>query len=264
MSVDPGQPTARPHDHTSGVMEGEQEDDRRLRESLHGLSQLATSGMALEDLLTQVAGYAVSAIPGADAAGLTVLEEHRPDTVVTTAEFVEEVERLQYAIGQGPCITAARDGQTVVSGSLGSDRRWPRFGGAVARLGVHSVVSLPLVTSSGLVGAMNVYGREKHAFDDRAGRLGATFARPAAVAVQNAHVLAETQRLVTRLQRVLESRAVVDRAVGIIISRSGGSEDDALNRLRALSQNGHQKLSEIAQRIVDEARRRAEARRQPR
>ena len=71
---------------------------------------------------------------------------------------------------------------------------------------------------------MNVYARAKHAFDDRAAELGEIYAAPAAVAVQNAHVLAQTQRLAARLQHALESRAVIERAVGIILSRSGGTE----------------------------------------
>jgi transcriptional regulator with GAF, ATPase, and Fis domain len=234
-----------------------EEDD--LRAGLAGLSRLS-SGLQLEDLLTRVAAYAVRAIPGADGAGLTLLEDNRTNTIVATAAFVSEIDDIQYGIGQGPCITAARDGQTVVSGSLGSDPRWQRFGGRVARLGVHSVLSLPLVTPDRVVGAMNVYARAKHAFDHRAAELGEIFAVPAAVAVQNAHVLAQTQRLAAHLQSMLETRGMIDRAVGIMMSRSGGTADQALARLRALSQNDHHKLVDVARQIVEEAVRRVQAR----
>jgi transcriptional regulator with GAF, ATPase, and Fis domain len=234
-------------------------EDDDLREGLAGLSRL-TSRLGLEDLLTRVASYAVRAIPGADGAGLTLLEEDRADTIVSTAPFVREIDDLQYGIGQGPCITAARESQTVISGSLGSDTRWRKFGGAVARLGVHSVLSLPLVTPDGVVGAMNVYAHDKHVFDERAVELGEIFAVPAAVAVQNAHVLAQTQRLADRLQSALETRGVVDRAVGIMMSRSGGTPDDALDRLRTMSQNEHHKLVVVARQIVDDAVRRAHGR----
>jgi GAF domain-containing protein len=235
-------------------------EDEDLRESLAGLSQLASNRLPLEDLLTQVATYAVQAIPGADGAGLTLLEQDRADTIVATAPFVTEVDDVQYGMNQGPCISAARDGQTIVSGSLGGDSRWPRFGGRVARLGVHSVVSLPLMTPDGVVGAMNVYAHAKNVFDDRAAELGQVFAVPAAIAVQNAHVLAQTRRLANRLQSALELRGVVDRAIGILMSRSGGTEHQALERLRALSQREHRKLAEIAREIVDEAVARARAR----
>lgn len=236
------------------------EEEEDLRESLAGLSRLAADRLPLEDLLTQVATYAVQAIPGADGAGLTLLEEDRADTIVATAPFVTEVDDIQYGMEQGPCISAAREGQTVMSDSLGGDPRWPRFGGRVARLGVHSVVSLPLITPDGVVGAMNVYAHDKNAFDDRAAELGQIFAAPAAIAVHNAHVLAQTRRLANKLQSALEVRGVIDRAVGIVMSRSGSTEHEALERLRSLSQHEHRKLAEVASQIVDEAVARARAR----
>jgi GAF domain-containing protein len=236
------------------------EEEEDLRESLAGLSRLAADRLLLEDLLTQVATYAVQAIPGADGAGLTLLEEDRADTIVAPAPFVTEVDDIQYGMEQGPCISAAREGQTVMSGSLGGDPRWPRFGGRVARLGVHSVVSLPLITPDGVVGAMNVYAHDKNVFDDRAAELGEIFAAPAAIAVHNAHVLAQTRRLADKLQSALEVRGVIDRAVGIVMSRSGSTEHEALERLRSLSQHEHRKLAEVARQIVEEAVARARAR----
>jgi GAF domain-containing protein len=236
-------------------------EDRDLGDSLADLSRLGSRRMGLEDMLTRVATYAVRAIPGADGAGLTLLEEDRADTIVATAPFVAEIDDIQYGMREGPCISAAAEARTVMSGSLGSDPRWPRFGGRVARLGVHSVLSLPLTTPEGVVGAMNVYAHDKYAFDDRAAELGEIFAAPAAIAVQNAQVLAQTQRLAIRLQSALETRGVIDRAVGILMSRSGGTAEEALERLRALSQHEHHKLPLIARQIIDEAVRRAEARR---
>lgn len=235
------------------------EDD--LQESLAGLARLGSSRLGLTDLLTKVAGFAVQAIPGADGAGLTLLEPDRSDTVVATAPFVSEIDDVQYDLGQGPCISAAAEAATVMSGSLGSDPRWPRFGGRIARLGVHSVISLPLITPDGVVGAMNVYARSKNVFDEASARIGEIFAAPAAVAVQNAQVLAQAQRLAARLEVALQTRGVIDRAVGIVMSRNGGTPEEALERLRTVSQREHVKLATVAEQIVDEAVRRVQARR---
>jgi GAF domain-containing protein len=243
--------------HSASERSAEEND---LQEALEGLARLATNRLGLEDMLTRVATFAVKAIPGADGAGLTLLEDDRADTIVATATFVSEIDDIQYGLGQGPCITAAREGQTVMSGSLGSDPRWRRFGGAVARLGVHSALSLPLATPDGVVGAMNVYAHDRHVFDERAAELGEIFAVPAAIAVQNAQVLAQTQRLAAKLQSALETRGVIDRAVGILMSRTGGTEAEAMARLRTLSQHEHRKLAVVAGHIIDEAVRRAQAR----
>jgi ANTAR domain len=81
----------------------------------------------------------------------------------------------------------------------------------------------------------------------------------AAIAVQNAQVLAQIQRLAAQLQSALQARGVIDRAVGILMSRTGGTEGEAMARLRALSQNEHQQLEVVAGQILEEAVRRPEA-----
>jgi GAF domain-containing protein len=238
-------------------------DERRegdeLREGLAALSRLATGQLDLRDLLTRVAEFAVAAIPGADGAGLTLLEVGHGDTIVASAPFVAEVDAIQYGIEEGPCITAAREGRTVRSGELSADVQWPRFGPKVAGLGVHSVLSLPLMTPGRVVGAMNVYAHPHNAFNDDAVRIGELFAVPAAIAVQNAQVLAQTKRLAHQLQAALTSRAVIDQALGILMSRAGGTAEQAFDRLREVCRADNLKLRDVAQSVVDEAVRRARA-----
>lgn len=242
---------------SDGTAEDAEAQDDNLRTSLRALSRLTLAGVELESSLTRIARYAVRAIPLADGAGLTLLERDRADTLVATDPFVRAVDEIQYGLRQGPCISAAAEGLTVVSGSLGGDRRWPQFGSRAARLGVHSVISLPLTTHGVVLGAMNVYAHAKHAFTEHAADLGELFAVPAAITVQNAQAMAHAQRLTEQLRAALEQRVVIDQAVGILMSRSGTSDDEALARLRTLSQHQHLKLSLVAQRVVDEAVRRA-------
>ena len=73
-------------------------------------------------------------------------------------------------------------------------------------------------------------------------------------------MLAQTQRLAEQLQSALNTRGVIDRAIGIMMSRSGSTEQEALTRLRTLSQNEHHKLAVVAEQIVNDAVRRARAR----
>jgi AmiR/NasT family two-component response regulator len=77
--------------------------------------------------------------------------------------------------------------------------------------------------------------------------------------VQNAQVLAHIQLLAAQLQSALQTRGVIDWAVGILMSRTGGTEGEAMARLRALSQNEPQQLEVVAGQIVEETVRRAEA-----
>jgi GAF domain-containing protein len=237
-------------------------DDDDLAGSLSGLSGLLTGHRPLQATLIHIADFAVHAIPGADGAGLTMLGDDRPQTVVASAEFVHAVDDVQYGLGEGPCLLAVETGRTQTSGSLGGEPRWPRFGPRVGRMGVHSVLSLPLLLPDKVVvGALNVYAHAKDAFDTDAVRIGEMFARPAAVSVQNAHILAESQRLAEQLGAALTSRAVIDQALGVIMSRTGATADEAFDRLRAMSQAQHVKVAEVSRVLLDEAVRRARARR---
>jgi transcriptional regulator with GAF, ATPase, and Fis domain len=234
--------------------------DGDLVTSLAGLSGLLTDHRPLRETLIEIAEFAVQAIPGADGAGLTMLEDKRPQTVVASAEFVHAVDDVQYGLGEGPCLLAVESRATQTSGSLGGDARWPRFGPRVGRMGVHSVLSLPLLLPDRVVGAMNVYAHAKDAFDPAAVRVGELFARPAAVAVHNAQVLAQSQRLAAQLGEALTSRAVIDQALGVLMSRTGASPDEAFGRLRSMSQAQHVKVADVARVLLDEAVRRARSR----
>jgi GAF domain-containing protein len=236
-------------------------DDDDLAGSLSGLSGLLTGHRPLPETLIHIAEFAVHAIPGADGAGLTMLGTDRPQTVVASAEFVHAVDDVQYGLGEGPCLLAVETGRTQTSGSLGGEPRWPRFGPRVGRMGVHSVLSLPLLLPDKVVGALNVYAHAKDTFGPDAVRIGELFARPAAVSVQNAHILAESQRLAEQLATALTSRAVIDQALGMIMSRTGATADEAFDRLRGMSQAQHVKVAEVSRVLMDEAVRRARARR---
>lgn len=235
-------------------------DEPDLIEALAGLAGIVTGAASLDGLLSQVARFAVGAIPGAQGVGVTLLEAGHADTVVASEDFVRVVDEVQYALKQGPCVTAAAERRTVRSGSLPEDPLWPQFGPRIARLGVLSSLSLPLMVEDVVVGAMNVYARDRDVFDEHAARVGELFAGPAAVAVRNAQVLEQARRLTTQLQTALTSRAVIDQAVGILMSRRGGTPDAAFASLRWMSQHNNVKLNVVAQNIVDEAVRRARAR----
>ena len=101
MSPDTPDPAAAEGAATEGVAgqatPTQQLDD--LQDSLARLGTLATGLLPLEDSLRRVAEYAVRAIPGAEGAGLTMLEENRSDTIVSTADFVTQIDDIQNSLG---------------------------------------------------------------------------------------------------------------------------------------------------------------------
>lgn len=237
-----------------------------LQAGLTRLAGLVADSLGLEQVLAEVAASAVRAVPGADGVGV-VLTPGEPGNITVvamaaSAPFAAELDEIQYRmLEEGPGVTAAAMGRTVWSGSLGGDQSWPRFGPRAGRLGVHSALALPFVVSARVVGAITVYGYGKDSFDEHAARFGELFAKPAAVAVHNARILADALALTDQLQTALLTRPVIDQAIGIIRSRTGRSSAESFDQLRAMSQAEHRKLAAVAERVVDEAVRRALLRR---
>src|ERR1700744_1157139 len=171
-------------------------DEVDLRSGLQGLAGMVSGGRGVFELLREVAEFAAHAIPGVDGAGVGLIDPDRGrptlEKAAATAEFVHELDAIQYdKLHEGPCITCMESRRVTVSGSLGSDSRWPHFGGRVARMRMHSALALPLIVGDQVLGSINAYAETRDAFAEHAVQLGSQFARPAAVSVYNAHLLAD-------------------------------------------------------------------------
>ncbi|OBB90887.1 GAF and ANTAR domain-containing protein [Mycobacterium sp. 852002-30065_SCH5024008] len=240
-------------------------DEAELYAGLNRVAGLVAGAQGVMDLLQDVAEFAAQAIPGVDGAGVALIDPRlgipSAQTWAATQLLVHEIDTVQYEeLNEGPCITCMQSRRPTVSGSLGSDGRWPHFGGRVARMRVHSALALPLIVGDQVIGSINAYAASRDAFAEHAVRLGSQFARPAAVAVHNAQLLASAHERSMRLQRALNSRAVIDQAIGIIRSRSGSDAEEAFERLSRISQVENIKLHAVAERLVEDAVRRARAR----
>jgi GAF domain-containing protein len=240
-------------------------DEMDLRTGVSRVAGIVAGTRSVSEILRDVADFALQAIPGADGSGVTLIRplNHRPrvQTWAFTAAFVETIDTVQYEdLDEGPCITCMQSQRPLVSGSLGSDSRWPRFGGRVARMGVHSVLALPLLVGEQVIGSINSYAYARDAFAAHAVELGSQFAGPAAVSVYNAQLLAGARDRTQQLQRALASRAVIDQAIGIVRSRTGCGSEEAFERLTRISQAENVKLHDVALGLVGEAVRRAQAR----
>ncbi|WP_428341325.1 GAF domain-containing protein [Mycobacterium sp.] len=144
-------------------------DDGDLAAGLRGLAALVAGGRSLDELLTAVAGFAAHAIPGVDGAGVTLIEPRGTTMGIAawavTAPFVREIDILQHeTLQEGPCTTCMQERVAVISGSLGGDHRWPRFGPRVGRLGVASSMSLPMLIADQVVGSVNCYAYDADVF----------------------------------------------------------------------------------------------------
>jgi GAF domain-containing protein len=187
---------------------------------------------------------ATQIVDGCDLAGISLVHAHGIDTAAGSDESLRRIDELQYTLGQGPCLDALHDHETVYSPDLPNDERWPQWGPRVAQeIGAESNVSCRLFTSKRSLGALNLYSRKPHAFNTDDIYSGLALAAHVAVA------LAASQKE-EHLAQAITNRTVIGQAEGILMERFGIDAEQAFNVLKRLSQHSNRKLHQVAEELT--------------
>lgn len=205
-----------------------------FRAALADQQALVTDPALLPDRL---ASACAAALP-VDGAGITcTFSPDRRLPVGSSDPEAAAAERLQFTVGEGPCLTAHAEQRLVRAAGDQLAARWPVYAAQLAlRTRYRGVLSLPLPGAMSRLAAVNV-------FLHRAAAAGALpeadlVAVAAEVGTALGDDLARSGGLPLGMPAWFESDPVVDRqqvwrAVGFLVGRDGGTAPEALARLRA-------------------------------
>jgi GAF domain-containing protein len=171
-------------------------------------------------------------------------------TVVSTGKLAMDLDEVQYSEDQGPCLHAAGSGELTEVPDTRTETRWTRYMRRAADRGNLSSLSVPLTMDDDVSGALNIYAREAHAFDDDARSAATRFGPYASVAVGNMHDYQSAKDMARNLEAALDTRAVIDQAKGILMERHKLTADQAFQLLVNASSRTNTKLRTIAERLV--------------
>jgi hypothetical protein len=128
---------------------------------------LAGSENAVEFLagLSKLAAAAVSAAADDEIeCGVTVKIKRRPATVAGSSERAAELDQIEQAVGDGPCVKALREMSPVTIDDVASDPRWPELARRYAEAGVLSSLGVPLEISNESSAALNFFATKPGVF----------------------------------------------------------------------------------------------------
>lgn len=233
-------------------MEGELPLADELAVLTSRVADLLLTRETVEESVHALARALTEAIPGTTGAGVSLIDGRgRRTSTGATDPVVLDADRLQYHLGQGPCLTAWAQQATVTIEDTRTETRWPAWTAAVADLPLRSVISAPLPTSKGAIGAMKVYSKAPGGFDPRSVRLLELLARPAALMLAHTQARDTARRLSERLSRTLADRDAIRTASGIVMERSDLSPEQALSALVAASRSRNSPLHQLARDIIN-------------
>ena len=190
-------------------------------------------------------------VPGSAGAGASIINARgRRESTGATDPIVLRADRLQYELGQGPCLSAWAEQRAIIIQDTREETRWPKWTEAISDLPLRSVLSVPLTTDGRRIGALKVYSPVPFAFDDHSVFLIERLAIPAAVILNSARDREATQRLSTQLAEALGNRDMIARAEGVLIERLKFSSREALAEMLTMSREQDKPLLEVAREVV--------------
>jgi GAF domain-containing protein len=215
-----------------------------------------TSGRLMADqtvdtLLSLLTSAVARMVVSASGAGLTV---PGPTTeivsIASTDPIVEQVDALQYELGEGPCLTAWRNGTLVQVADVATETRWPRWAEAAARTSVACCLSAPLVVGSSSMGAVKVYAERPGSFGEQDEATLRLFAAQAAILLSQAETYRRAGELSHNLAEQLRQRDDVNRACGMLMQREQVAAESALTFLMSMAERDGRSVHETASRLL--------------
>lgn len=204
----------------------------------------------LLDYLDGVAARTADRLGPIGGVAVTLGSQTDPITVGSSSALAYEVDKLQYSIGTGPCLHALGTGEGLYVADLAHDDRWQDYGPRAAKLGAASCVSLPVLVGPRVEGVVKAYGKQIDGIShDQRDLLSA-------VAMEISGGIALARRLTTQAKELddrtmaMDSRRVIDLALGMLMERTSCGPDAAFALLRRYSQHYNVKVRDAAKQIV--------------
>ncbi len=223
-------------------------DQDRSAKVWEAIKAVAGSDGASPSLLHAV--MACAQVLSAMGAGLSMTRDGGIlEPLLATSPEVDDLDELQFALGEGPSGDAIATGAPVLETDLAgvaAGHRWPAFASAGAERGVRGTFAFPVGAGAAKVGVLSVYRWEP-------GPLRADQVKDALVFADAVFVLALDHRrgLSTDLDEVIEAaftarRAEVHQAAGLVAAQQRIGVTDALALLRAHAYSSAVPLHRIA------------------
>ncbi|BDE14358.1 hypothetical protein MKCMC460_32180 [Mycobacterium sp. 20KCMC460] len=210
-------------------------------------------------------------LTGTDGAAVAVLTARAQvrELVHATDALAQQIDELQFTIGEGPCLDAHQLNEPQLHPELLGDGhaavRWPVFTAEIIALGVRAVFAFPVPGALGPQAVLELYRRSGGALGDNEHHFALTCADAIARTLQfnwDTH-LSAAQSTQAAIDAVILSaadphrpadpftRSQIHVAAGMVAVQAEISVGDALDLLRAYSFSHQQTLTAVAAEVIE-------------
>jgi hypothetical protein len=192
----------------------------------------------------------VAAVSGA---GIMLVSAGKPcGSACTTDDVSAAIERLQFDLGEGPCVDAHHRDRPVLEPHLADPAtpRWLAFTAAAVEAGARAVFGFPLRVGAVRLGSLDLYCDQPGALSDTQHADALVMADVAAEALLAMQAGAPPGMLAAELAAGGNFQDVVHQASGMVAAQLEVGVGEALIRLRAHAFGNDLPLSDLARDVV--------------
>jgi hypothetical protein len=221
----------------------------RVTEILTAVLTESPSGLALPDALVQMCARVLRV----GGVGLALMTDDGPaGTVAATDRTALQLEELQFSLGEGPCVDASRTGRPVLQPDLArtGQTRWPAFSAGAEAAGLVAVFAFPLRVGAIRLGVLDLYRTTVGVLTERELADSLTFADAATTLMLHLQARAAGWDPPEDSLVVLDDRAEVHQATGVVSVQSAVTLHEALLLLRARAYAEQRPIGELAVEVL--------------
>jgi hypothetical protein len=217
-------------------------DEDRLARVLATLS--ASTGSTLLDRLLQLC---VDLLPIAGAGVAVIGDGQHRGAIAVSDSTVAALDELQFGLGEGPCLDADRSARPVLEPDLvAAASQWPAFAPAALALGTAAVFAFPLRVGAVRLGVLSLYRATAAELDGKDLRDALTLSRIVTNVLLDLEANLVPGQLPERLAEILDQRAHIHQATGMIAAQLRVDVAGALAHLRAFAWSGDRTIDSVA------------------
>jgi len=214
----------------------------RLRSSTAGVGV----GPALRDVCT-----AAGELFAVEGAGLLVVDDDAVlRTIAASDREASSLERAHERTGEGPCVDAITFDAVVQTPDVRCDERWPALSQELQGSSIRAVLGVPVRAGGSTIGSLNVYRHDPYDWDDSDVEAITAFSGVAEHLVATALLAQSHESVIEQLRHALDSRVVIERAVGVLMSQQRVDAAAAFQQLRAAARAERRKVAELATEVL--------------
>lgn len=217
------------------------------------LQELVLQSADVDEFLGWLARHAADSLSGDGLVvhcGVTLLRDKDMATVASSGPKALELDETQYKYGDGPCLRAARTNHLTHVLDTETETEWAGYLAEVRQSGIRSILGVPVALDDGN-GGLNLYATEPSAFDGEMMARAIAYAEQASTSLRLAVRMGRLAQGRDDLRAALESRTVIDLAVGIVIAQNKCTQAEAFGILRDASSHRNIKLRDLAAQLVE-------------